>query len=103
MLVLSHGMPGDRKRRLMRITIERLRTWIVLLGILLVVAIAAFLGYARFRIHQVARDLPQKLGLEIQQSTDNFTISKSHEGHTLFTLHASKAIQYKKQWPPDSA
>ena len=79
----------------MRITIEKLRTWIVLLGILLVLSLAIFFAYARYRVSRLGRDLPQKMGLEIQQSTNNFTISKSSKGRTLFVLHASKAVQFK--------
>ncbi|MGI8770204.1 MAG: LptA/OstA family protein [Acidobacteriaceae bacterium] len=80
----------------MRITIERLRTWIVLLAVVLLAAILGFFGYARYRVRHVGRDLPGKLGLEIQQSTNGFTLSKSEGGRTLFTLHASKAVQYKQ-------
>ncbi len=66
-----------------------------MLGVLLVVAIVGFLAYARYRVRQIGKDLPAKLGLEIQQSTNDFTISKSRAGHTLFVLHAAKAVQYK--------
>ncbi len=79
----------------MRLTIERLRTWIVLLAVVLVIAIVGFFGYARYRVRHFGRDLPGKLGIEIQQSTNGFTFSKSEKGRTLFTLHASKAVQYK--------
>jgi lipopolysaccharide export system protein LptA len=79
----------------LRITIERLRKWIIVAGVVLVLAIVGFLGYARYRIRQVGRDLPGKLGLQIQRSTDGFTVSRSNAGHTQFLLHASKAIQYK--------
>lgn len=80
----------------MRITIERLRTWIVVLAVVLLAAILGFFGYARYRVRHVGRDLPGKLGLEVQQSTNGFTLSKSEGGRTLFTLHASKAVQYKQ-------
>jgi lipopolysaccharide export system protein LptA len=79
----------------MRITIERLRLWIVVAGVVLVLAIVSFLAYARYRVRQLGHDLPAKLGLEIQQSTNDFTVSRSKAGHTLFVLHASKAVQFK--------
>jgi lipopolysaccharide export system protein LptA len=79
----------------MGITIEKLRTWIVALGVLLVLAIIGSMAYARYRVHKFGADLPGKLGFEIQQSTNDFTISKSRQGHTLFVLHAAKAVQYK--------
>ena len=79
----------------MGITIEKVRTWIVVLGVLLLLAIVGSMAYARYRIHRFGADLPGKLGVEIQQSTNDFTISKSSQGRTLFVLHASKAVQYK--------
>ncbi len=79
----------------MAITLERLRMWILVAGIVLVVAIASFFMYARYRMRELAHDLPGKLGVEIQQSTNGFTVSRSHGGHTQFVLHAAKAVQYK--------
>lgn len=79
----------------MAITLERLRMWILVAGIVLVVAIASFFIYARYRMRELAHDLPGKLGVEIQQSTNGFTVSRSHGGHTQFVLHAAKAVQYK--------
>src|SRR5258708_9485796 len=35
------------------------------------------------------------MGLEIQQRGEGFSISKSEEGRTLFTVSASKAVQFK--------
>ena len=79
----------------MRITIERLRTGIVVVAIVLVAAIATFLWFARYERRRLVRDLPAKLGIQIQESADSFTLSKSDKGHTIFTIHAAKAIQYK--------
>ncbi|HEY0797441.1 MAG TPA: LptA/OstA family protein [Acidisarcina sp.] len=79
----------------MRVTIERLRTGIIIAAILLVAAIASFLVFARYERQRLVRDLPAKLGIQIQESADGFTLSKSDKGHTLFTIHASKAVQYK--------
>jgi lipopolysaccharide export system protein LptA len=72
-----------------------LRTWIVALAGLLVVAIVLFLGYGRWQGRRLGRDLPDGLGMTIQQSTQGFTYSESRGGHTIYTLHASKAVQYK--------
>jgi lipopolysaccharide export system protein LptA len=79
----------------MRVTIEKLRMWLLVAAGLLVGVILLFLGYARYQMHRAVRDLPQKLGVEIQQSTNGFTFSKSDKGKTLFTLHASRAVQLK--------
>jgi len=40
-------------------------------------------------------DLPIGLGTTVQQSTEGFTHSESRGGHTIYTLHASKAVQFK--------
>jgi lipopolysaccharide export system protein LptA len=79
----------------MRITIEKLRTWILLLAGVLVAIILGFFALTRYKVSHFGRDLPAKLGMNIQQDANGFTFSKSQGGHTLFTLHASKLIQYK--------
>ncbi len=79
----------------MRVAIERLRSWIVVLAGLLLIGILLFFAVARWQFHRMAHDLPGKLGISIQQSTTGFTFSKSEGGHTIFTLHAAKTTQYK--------
>src|ERR1700761_513948 len=79
----------------MRITIKRLRLLIVGLAFLLVAVLAGFLGYARYRIRHIGKDLPGKLGINIQQTANGYTYSQSAKGHTLFTIHASKLVQFK--------
>jgi lipopolysaccharide export system protein LptA len=79
----------------MRITIERLRTWIMVLAGVLIAVIAGFFVLTRYKLSHFGRDLPARLGVNIQQDANGFTFSKSQGGHTLFTLHASKLIQYK--------
>ena len=79
----------------MRITIETLRTWVLVLAGLLLAVILGFFGYTRYKLSHFGRDLPGKLGVNIQQDANGFTFSKSQGGHTLFTLHASKLIEYK--------
>src|SRR5438105_2746052 len=39
--------------------------------------------------------MPARLGAEIQSSTQGFTLSKSQNGRTIFTIHAAKAVEYK--------
>ena len=63
-------------------------------GLLLVVS--GFYLYARYRFRSLAHKLPQKLGVEIQRSSEGFTFSKSENGRTLFTIHAAKTIEYKE-------
>ncbi len=79
----------------MRITIERLRTWILVLAGVLIAVIAGFFVLTRYRLIHVGHDLPARLGVNIQQDANGFTFSRSQRGRTLFTLHASRLVQYK--------
>ncbi|WP_158750274.1 LptA/OstA family protein [Acidobacterium sp. S8] len=79
----------------MRITVKRLRYLVAALACLLVVVLGGFLLYARYRIRHFGKDLPGKLGVNIQQTANGFTYSQSDKGHTIFTIHASKLVQFK--------
>jgi lipopolysaccharide export system protein LptA len=83
-------------RSAIRVTPARLRFWILVLGGALIAAIAVFFVYGRWQGRRLGHDLPYGLGNAIQQSTEGFTYSESRGGHTIYTLHASKAVQYKK-------
>jgi lipopolysaccharide export system protein LptA len=74
---------------------SRLRRWFALGAILMIATVAGMYFYARWRVHKVVHDIPAKIGLDIQQTAEGFSISKSVEGHTLFTMSASKAVQFK--------
>lgn len=80
----------------MPLNITRLRMLLGALAILLVVIVAGFYVYARLRVRNAVQRIPEKLGVNIQQSTEGFSLSKSEGGHTLFTVKASKAVQYKQ-------
>lgn len=77
----------------MRITVERLRMWLLVGAGALLLLVAGFIGYARYRTGSFLRKIPAKLGVDIKQSTNGFTYSQSVKGRTLFTVHASKMIQ----------
>lgn len=79
----------------MRITIEKLRTWILVLAGVLIAVIVGFFVLTRYRLSHVGHDLPARLGVNIQQDANGFTFSRSQRGRTLFTLHASRLVQYK--------
>jgi lipopolysaccharide export system protein LptA len=79
----------------MPITIEKLRRWMLLAVIFIVAGIAVLLLIAQHERRKLLRDLPAKLGVDIQQQTNEFTYSQSVQGKTLFTLHAAKAVQMK--------
>lgn len=79
----------------MRWTIERLRLAIVAVAIVLLLSIAGFFLYARWRVRHITQDLPARLGVQIQQSTQGFVLSKTEQGRTIFTLHAARAVAFK--------
>ncbi len=80
----------------MRVTIKNMRTGILLLAGLLVLALVSFFVYAKFQMRRFGKDLPGKLGLQIQQSANGFTISKTDKnGKVILTVHAAKEVQYK--------
>src|SRR5574341_2167853 len=80
----------------MNVNVERLRKWFVVAAIVLVaVVLGSYLLKRRVERHAVEK-VAQKLGADVQQSTQGFTLSKSEGGRTLFTIRAGKAVQYKQ-------
>ena len=79
----------------MRVTIRGLRFWIVATAVLLLAALALFIGYARYKAHRLVLDIPGKLGGKIESTSEGFTYSQSVKGRTAFTIHAAKAVQFK--------
>jgi lipopolysaccharide export system protein LptA len=75
--------------------VSRLRRWFALGAILMIAMVAGMYFYARWRVRKVVHDIPAKVGLDIQQTAEGFSVSKSVEGRTLFTVSASKAVQFK--------
>ena len=81
----------------MPLPITRLRRWFAAGAILMVVVVADMYVSVRWRrTREVVREIPKKLDLNIQQTAEGFSISKSEEGRTLFTVSASKVVQFKQ-------
>ena len=80
----------------MPLSISRLRRWFAVAAVFVCLLVAGMYFYARHRIENALKQVPGKMGLNIQQSAQGFTISKSDQGRTLFKLQASKAIQFKQ-------
>ncbi len=79
----------------MRVSVDKLRVWLLLAAAVLVCVIVAFLGYAQYRMHRVVRDIPRRLGMDIQQETNHFTYVQTLKGRTIFSIHAAKMVQMK--------
>jgi lipopolysaccharide export system protein LptA len=79
-----------------RLTIEKLRTLVLGAGVLLLVALVVFLAVGKGKNPFNRRDLPKRLGIEIQQEANGVTYTQAHGGRTLFKIHASKVVQLKQ-------
>ena len=73
-----------------------MRTLVLAAGILLVAALAVFLAIGKWRNPMNLKELPKRLGVNIEQEANGFTYTQSHGGHTLFKIHASKVVQIKQ-------
>ena len=79
----------------MWLTIERMRTLVLGAAVLRVVALGVFLAISRFKGPLIRRDIPKRLGIDIEQEANGVTYTQSSQGHTLFKIHASKVVQLK--------
>ena len=75
--------------------IERLRGWLLVGAGVLLAVLAGFVAYSHYAARRLLRDLPGRLGAEITRETNGFTYSQSSGKRTLYTIHASKAVQRK--------
>jgi lipopolysaccharide export system protein LptA len=76
--------------------VSRLRHWFAFGAILMIAIVAGMYFYAQYSLRKAVHEIPAKLGFDIQQTAEGFSISKSQEGHTQFTVSASKAVQFKE-------
>src|SRR5438132_13008418 len=80
----------------MPIPIARLHRWFAVGAIVISMLAASAYFVARWRMRSALREIPKKIGFEVQQSAQEFTISRSEQGRTIFTVRASKAVQFKQ-------
>ncbi len=73
----------------------QVRKWLVAGVVLLVVGVTISYWITRFRVGPTLHSVPKELGIDIQQTSDGFSLSKSEAGRTLYTIRASKAVQFK--------
>jgi len=79
----------------MPIQIPRLRRWLVAAALVLCLAVAGVYIHRRRQVREVFKQIPAKMNLNIQQTAEGFKVSKSEQGRTLFTIQASKAVQFR--------
>jgi lipopolysaccharide export system protein LptA len=74
--------------------IQRLRVWLLVSAVLLMLVIAAFVGSARYLRHLHLK-LPAKLGIDVTAGADQWTATRKVGDRALFFIQAAKQIQYK--------
>jgi lipopolysaccharide export system protein LptA len=80
----------------MPVSISRLRRWFAAALIFVCIVVAGTYFILRHRVENALKEVPGKIGIQIQQSAAGFTISKSEQGRTLFKVQASKAVQFRQ-------
>ena len=79
----------------MRLTIERIRMLVLVAAALLIAAVFIVLAVEKWRSPFSGRDIPKRLGINIQQEANGVTYTQAHGGHTIFKIHASRVVQLK--------
>jgi lipopolysaccharide export system protein LptA len=74
---------------------KTLRRVLVGSAVVLLAVVGGFIFVGRLKTKNWLMNLPKKLGVDIQQESNNFTWSQSVKGKKIFTVHASKEAQMK--------
>ena len=77
-------------------SLAQVRKWLVGGVCVLIAAVTVSYWIARSHVAPVLHNVPGHLGVDIQQTSDGFSLSKSEAGRTIYTIRASKAVQFKK-------
>jgi len=68
---------------------------VVVAAVLLVAAIGVFLLMAHFGRAAFRRDIPKRLGVNIQQEANGVTYTQNHGGRTIFKIHAAQVVELR--------
>src|ERR1017187_9475359 len=77
-------------------SVAQVRKWLVGFGVALLVVVTASYFIARVRVKPQLHSIPKQLGIDIQETSEGFSLSKSEGGRTIFTIRSSNAVQFKK-------
>jgi lipopolysaccharide export system protein LptA len=69
---------------------------VLVTGVLLVAALGAFLVRGKWRNPLNLKELPKRLGVDIQSDASGFTMEHALGAHGRYKIHASKAVQFKQ-------
>ncbi|MGA8874284.1 MAG: hypothetical protein WB555_02065, partial [Candidatus Korobacteraceae bacterium] len=76
-------------------SLAQVRKWLVVSVCVLVAVVTVSYWIARTRVQPILHNVPKSLGIDIQQTSDGFSLSKSEGGRTIYTIRASRAVQFK--------
>src|SRR6266852_5935211 len=79
----------------MPLPIYRLRRWLLVTAVMFTSVVVGMYFYARMRVRNVLKEVPNKIGIDIKQTATGFQFSKSDGGRTLFTIQATDLKQFK--------
>jgi lipopolysaccharide export system protein LptA len=79
----------------MPLPIYRLRRWLAVIAVLFTAVVAGTYFYARQRLRDVLKEVPDKIGIDIKQTANGFQFSKSDGKRTLFTVQAGSLKQFQ--------
>jgi lipopolysaccharide export system protein LptA len=80
----------------MALEVKRLRRWFAAAAIVLILAVVGVYLHVRRGVQDVLKQVPGKIGVDIQQTATGFKVSKSLQNRTLFTIEASRAVEFKE-------
>src|SRR6516165_8515990 len=77
-------------------SIPQLRKWLAWSAVALIGIVTIAYYIAKLKAPPKLHTEPKALGIDIQQTSEGFSLSKSEGGRTIFTIRASNAVQFKK-------
>jgi lipopolysaccharide export system protein LptA len=89
---------AQRLANAVRLTIERIRTLVLVAGAVLLVTLGVFLVRAKWKNLLNRYDLPHKLAKGITQESDGYTYVHAFGAHSQYRIHASREVQLKNDF-----
>jgi lipopolysaccharide export system protein LptA len=77
-------------------SIAQVRKWLVGFAVALLLIVTASYFIAKAQLKSQFHSFAKQLGIDIQQTSEGFSLSKSEGGRTIYTIRASNAVQFKK-------
>lgn len=82
----------------MRLTIERIRTLVLVAAALLLVTLGVFLVRAKWKNLLNRHDLPERLAKDIVQEANGYTYMHAYGAHSQYRIHASREVELKNDF-----